>query len=98
MARVEFAQAARLDLLEIWDYIARDNVGAADRLLDEIKAKSDLLAGQPLIGTIRTDLDTDARSFPIGQYLIFYRPEAFGIFVVRVVHGRRRLRRLLRGH
>jgi toxin ParE1/3/4 len=98
VAHAEFSYAARLDPLEIWEYIARDSVSAADRCLDGIKAKAALLAERPLMGVGRVDLDTDARSFPAGQYLIFYRPEPFGVFIVRVLHGQRRLRRLLRGH
>jgi hypothetical protein len=32
-----YSPAARLDLLEIWEYIARDNLDAADRVEQEIK-------------------------------------------------------------
>jgi len=31
------------------------------------------------------------RCIPIGNYLIFYRPEEDGIFVVRIIHGARHI-------
>ena len=44
------------DLDEVWDYIARDNPAIADRLLDKIAAKCEMLARQSLIGEARPDL------------------------------------------
>jgi len=49
MAVLRTRQALR-DLDEIWDYIARDNSVMADRVLDKIAAKCEMLARQPLIG------------------------------------------------
>ena len=39
------------------------------------------------------------RSFPVGNYLVFYRPlaEGDGIAVIRVLHGARDLRHHFRG-
>ena len=37
------SRKARLDLLEIWNYIAEDNPNAADNLLDLINEKCNLL-------------------------------------------------------
>jgi|GEM_PF-5834483 len=36
MADYFFSAQARLDLLEIWDYISQDNVNTADRVMQEI--------------------------------------------------------------
>ena len=47
---------ARVDLLQIWTYIANDNFSAADRMLDRIDATCHLLAQQPLMGQSRPEL------------------------------------------
>ena len=62
------------DLSEIWDYVARDDVGAADRLLDRFYEVFDLLAGQPNIGHSRSDLTgQDVLFWPFSSYLINLR-------------------------
>jgi toxin ParE1/3/4 len=33
------------------------------------------------------------RSFPVGEYLIFYRPLSDGIELARIMHGARNIRR-----
>jgi toxin ParE1/3/4 len=88
---------AEADLIELWLYIAQDNPGAADRLLDEIEDKCSLLAANPQLGPARADIASDCRYFPMGRYLILYRPILDGIEVVRVVQGSRRLEDLFPG-
>jgi len=85
---------AEEDLIDIWLYIAQDNPGAADRLLDEIEEKFFLLADQPQLGPARPDIAEECRYFPVGNYLILYRIISGGIEVVRVVQGSRRLENL----
>ncbi len=82
---------AEEDLIDLWLYIAQDNPGAADRLLDEIEEKFILLADHPQLGPARPDIAEDCRYFPVGSYLILYRLIPDGIEVVRVVQGSRRL-------
>jgi toxin ParE1/3/4 len=79
---------AEIDLTSIWDYIAADNVKAADALLVRIEELFDMLAQSPLAGRARHDLAPKLRSFPIGSYVIFYVPVSDGIEVVRVMSGR----------
>ena len=38
------------DLIEIWIYIAQDNPGAADRVLDNIEERFYALSDNPLMG------------------------------------------------
>lgn len=86
---VQHSRRALSDLDEVWDYIARDNPAIADRLLDKIAAKCEMLARQPLIGEARPDLAMNLREVPVGNYVIFYRPLSDGIEVVRVLHAAR---------
>ncbi|MFP5461691.1 MAG: type II toxin-antitoxin system RelE/ParE family toxin [Gammaproteobacteria bacterium] len=89
MRRVTRRPQAMADILEIWDYIADDDPGAADRWIDRLDAAFNLLATQPLMGRTRPELATGVRSFPFGRYVIFYAPADDGIDVVRVLHGSR---------
>ncbi|MEK7677203.1 MAG: type II toxin-antitoxin system RelE/ParE family toxin [Verrucomicrobiota bacterium] len=82
---------ANLDLVEIWSFIAADNPDAADQLLETIDEKAKLLAQSPELGRKRSDLAPSLRSFPVGNYLIFYRPDPNGIEIIRVLHGARDL-------
>jgi plasmid stabilization system protein ParE len=50
------APAAGADLEEIWLHIASDNIDAAERVLDELEAACQLLAGRPDAGHVREDL------------------------------------------
>jgi toxin ParE1/3/4 len=89
MARVLRTQRARVDLLEIWLYVANDNRTAADRLLDRIDSVCKLLAQQPLMGEARPELAPELRSVSVGNYVIYFRPLADGIEVERVLSGAR---------
>jgi toxin ParE1/3/4 len=89
MRRVVKRPLAETDLEEIWWYIAQDNPSAADKLLDKIEEGCQAIARFPKMGTSREELLPCLRSFPIGNYLIFYLPMDDGIDVVRVLPGMR---------
>ena len=89
MPHVYHSHTAEHDLDQIWDYIARDSITAADRFLDRIGSRCEELAVHPLSGPARDDLGTGVRDWPVGNYIIYYRPVDDGIEVVRVVHGAR---------
>lgn len=95
MTRVVLTDSAKQDRLDIWLYVAADNLDAADRLLDEIDETLRLLASAPGLGRARDDIAPGLRYFPIGNYLILYEVLPDGIAVVRVVHGARHLAWLL---
>jgi toxin ParE1/3/4 len=80
---------AHLDLVEAALRIAEENPTAADHWLDSLDEKCRLLARMPELGRKRPDLAPDLRGFPIGNYIIFYRPVPDGIQVIRVLHGAR---------
>lgn len=86
MARVSRRPLAAADILDIWDYIAEDSLDEADRWVDRLDEKLDLLATQPLMGRARDELLAGLRSFPFGRYVIFYMAMPDGVDVVRVLH------------
>lgn len=85
--KIQQRQQARADLDAIWDYIAADNPDAADALLHRIGNTLRMLADNPRAGRERPELAASLRSFPIGNYIIFYLPLPDGINVVRILSG-----------
>ena len=85
------------DLIDIWDYIADDNVARADAFIDDADAQFRLLAEQPMLGRAREELGPGVRSFPLGRYVIFYEVIPDGIAIVRVLHGARDFGPLFQG-
>jgi toxin ParE1/3/4 len=84
VARITRRPCAEQDLVDIWTYIADGNERAADKMLDRISAAASLLAGRPLAGRERPELAQGMRSFPVGNYVLFYQPVGGGIEVLRV--------------
>ena len=82
---------AELDAIEIWVHVARRDPVAADRLVDRLTALIARLVEQPLMGRAADHLLPGLRSFPSGEYLIFYRPDDDGVCVVRILHGARQI-------
>ncbi len=93
--KAEFSQHGRNDLIDIWSFIAQDSVDAADRLGERFEKAIGLLEENPEAGRARTDLAKGLRSFPVGVYLILYRVRAGRIYVVRIIHGMRDVRKEL---
>lgn len=90
MTRVTFKPSARLDLREIWDFIAaQDGVEPADRFTAFMEEKCRLIADTPHIGRARDDLVSGLRTFPTGDYVIAYHETEYGIDVLGVIHAAR---------
>ena len=78
------------DLDEIWEYIAADNLDAADRVLDEIYESITSLIRFPHQGHSRPDLTSRALRFHVVRdYVIAYGPDEKPLVVVAILHGRR---------
>lgn len=56
-------------------------------MLDRIGAVIDMPAHNPKAGRARPELAPSLRSFPAGNYIVFYLPIPNGIEVVRVLSG-----------
>jgi plasmid stabilization system protein ParE len=79
-----------LDIDEIWDYVGRNNVAAADRLVDEIYGAFDRLVPFPQRGHRRPDLTgLPLRFIRVRDYLIAYAPDEDPLWIVAVLHGHR---------
>jgi toxin ParE1/3/4 len=89
MARIVRAPAAVADAVEIWAYIAADNLSAADRLLNHFDRIFLKLSAQPNMGKGVEEIAPNLRAISIGSYVIFYRATEDGIEVVRILHTAR---------
>jgi toxin ParE1/3/4 len=79
---------AERDLDEIWSYVAEDATPTtADRLVDDIIHRFDLLAEQPGMGRARPEFGIGVRSSAVENYVI--RQEGNDVLIARVLHGRR---------
>lgn len=68
---------AERDLNEIWLYVADDaSPEIADRLVDDIIERFDLLAEQAVMGRVRSEFGPGVRSFAVENYVIYYRQES----------------------
>jgi len=67
---------ADFDLDEIWEYIAADNIDAADRWIGKLFDAFEALGQTPGMGHRRHDLTPYPVLFwPVGAYLIIYRAD-----------------------
>jgi toxin ParE1/3/4 len=90
--RIRIAPQARADLDSIWLYIAREsgNADSATRTIGSLADKFKLFARFPNIGkSLESDLRPNIRSFPIGNYRVFYRAQPTEIRILRVIHSSR---------
>jgi len=81
---------AEQDLNEIWEYIAKDNIDAADRWIEKFFEAFEALGQTPGLGHVRDDLtDLPILFWPVGAYLVLYRVQAEWTEIVAVTQGAR---------
>lgn len=97
--RTIYSLEAERDLTELFDDIAQDSgVQSAELVLRRIERTLDTLADWRFIGRVRPELDGEPRSFSIWPWIVIYEPQPTGrgIYVWRVLDGRRDLPRVVR--
>ncbi|MBI4606540.1 MAG: type II toxin-antitoxin system RelE/ParE family toxin [Planctomycetes bacterium] len=88
--RLRLSKEASADIEEAWLYgAALWGAARADRFVGDLGEKLSLLTRFPKIGRSRAELGDGLRSLPVPPFVIFYRPRADAIEVVRVLHGAR---------
>lgn len=91
MPKYHLTSRADVDLDEIVEFIALDNIDAAVALDDRFSEIFEMLGDNPKIGRERPELDYGLRSFPVGSYVVFYRAWSSEVLIVRVLHAARDL-------
>jgi toxin ParE1/3/4 len=91
MKRWRLAPLAKADLDEIWSYIAsQGSTAGANRLIDKIEAHCDMLGRMPKAGRDASDLWPGARTFPVGNYIIYYLEKPrISVLISRIRHAAR---------
>jgi|ERR1700722_12337058 len=91
------SEKARIDLQLIWEYIAQNSAEAADKVQNDFQSAMRRLAWMPGMGHTRSDVTSQHyRFWRVYSYLIIYKPDSKPLQIVRVIHGARDLRNLLR--
>ncbi len=87
------------DLDEIWNYIAEDNIGAANRVESAILSACNSLARNPMLGSKRIEMTAlPVRFWTINRfpnYIVVYRPGTRPLHVIAVLHGKRNIKAML---
>ncbi|HEY1901796.1 MAG TPA: type II toxin-antitoxin system RelE/ParE family toxin [Terracidiphilus sp.] len=97
MREYVLSTGAELDLDEIWEYIAHDNIGAADRWVGRLFEAFEALARTPGMGHKREDLtDYPVLFWSVGAYIVIYRAPDELIEIVAVTQGARGIPSFLR--
>jgi plasmid stabilization system protein ParE len=90
LSRYILGPDAELDLDAIWEYIAKDNIDAADRWISRLFGAFEALGQTPGMGHVREDLTLYPVLFwPVDAYLIIYRTGGDPIEIVAVCQGSR---------
>jgi toxin ParE1/3/4 len=96
MSRIRVSSAAAADLDDIWLYAAEQrSEDVADRLIDSIVGRFAVLARMPRLGRRRPEIIPGLRSFPVGNYVIYYTAHKSRVVILRVLHGARDVGQLL---
>jgi plasmid stabilization system protein ParE len=91
-SRFVLTPQARVDLIEIWSYIAEDSIDVADQALARLHDAFTRLGRTLGMGHQREDLaDARHRFWTVYSYVIAYRWEPAPIQIVAIVHGARQL-------
>jgi toxin ParE1/3/4 len=93
--RITYLEQANDDLLDIWLWIARDSVGAAEAFLDRTLRRIEILRQFPEAGPMREEIGDGSRGLVAERWLVLYRLTSDGVQIVRVVDGARDLTKLL---
>jgi len=88
--KILWTSLALKDLLEIKEYIHRENPSAAKKEADKIKKATERLSQFPESGRSLKTLPT-LREVISGNYHIFYRAEATQVAILRIYHGKRNI-------
>jgi toxin ParE1/3/4 len=89
MAEFRFSRGAEADLLSIGAYTLRTwGEDQTIRYIDDLEACCQMLADNPTLGRACDEVRPGLRRMECGQHVVFYREDAEGILVSRILHQR----------
>jgi toxin ParE1/3/4 len=89
VARFRFSRRAEADLLSIGAYTLRTwGEDQAVRYIGDLEACCEMLAANPAIGRTCDHVRPGLRRMETGRHVVFYREDANGILISRILHHR----------
>ncbi len=95
---IRYLPIAQDDLIEIYDWIAKDSPGRASSFVKKIDKRISALAQSPNLGRIPHHprlKEFGYRVLILDAYLVFYIIRGHTVEIHRVIHGSRNLNRLI---
>ena len=95
---IRYLSTAERDLIDIFQYIRKDNPAAAISQLEKFDKSISQLASNPLIGVIPKDerlKKLGYRMLIVDKYLVFYIVKTEYVQIRRIIHGARQYNFLL---
>jgi len=87
---VKWTAPAKLDLRNIHDYIAKDSKYYAQKVSEDIVAKSEYLKHFPKIGRVVPEIDDpNIRELFVYSYRLIYEVLPNGVQVLALIHSKR---------
>jgi toxin ParE1/3/4 len=96
MAEVRRTPQAQADLEEILEDLESKSPKAAERFTAAVDERCKALGNFPETGRARDDIAPGLRSTVIARHVLFYRVTGDGVEVLRILHGRRDIRRIMK--
>ncbi|MFU8926266.1 type II toxin-antitoxin system RelE/ParE family toxin [Acinetobacter puyangensis] len=83
----KLSNLAAEDFAAIYEYtLLKFGVIQADKYTDHLENIFNLLTSAPLMGHECPDIGLNIRRHDHNQHAIFYRPQKYGIFIIRILH------------
>jgi addiction module RelE/StbE family toxin len=85
--KIIWSPTAERNLDAIWEYIAQDNLDAADRMVERLRNAANVLLTSPMIGREGRAAGTRELVVADTPYILIYAPSRSRIDIGRVLHG-----------
>ena len=94
MAQITWSRRALDDLQSVFEFVSKDSDRYAERLVDALVERTEILTQQPYVGRMVPEWEDEAiRELIEGNYRIFYNvTETKDIFILRVHHSAQSIR------
>lgn len=86
--RVIWSPTAERNLDAVWEYIAQDNLDAADRMSERLRAAAEHLIDYPHFGRVGRSRDSRELIVAGTPYILIYRIGRDRIDIVRILHSK----------
>ena len=90
MFEIKYSRQSKLDLKEIWLYIAYDSQIEADKYIKNIRDKILNLIDYPELGREVPEIGLNYRLYVIGRHKVYYKIQNKAVKILRIYHSKRK--------